>query len=90
MKDPRNGKPKVKLYKTEDGDPKGDGTCCYIKIESVELALQILDGWELNNHKIKVERAKFELKGKFDPTKKKRKLTAAQKKKFFESQQRFF
>lgn len=89
MKDPRNGKPKIKLYRTEDGDLKGDGTCCYIKMESVELALQILDGWELNKHKVQVERAKFELKGEFDPSKKKRKLTATQKKRFFESQQKF-
>ncbi|KAI1711106.1 RNA recognition motif domain-containing protein [Ditylenchus destructor] len=90
MKDPRSGKPKIKLYRTETGDPKGDGTCCYVKMESVQLALQILDGWDLDGHKVHVERAKFELKGAFDPSKKKKKLTVAQKKKFFENQQRLF
>lgn len=89
MKDPRSGKPKIKLYRTETGDPKGDGTCCYVKMESVQLALQILDGWDLDGHKVHVERAKFELKGAFDPSKKKKKLTVAQKKKFFENQQRY-
>lgn len=90
MKDPRNNKPKIKLYKTATGEPKGDGTCCYVKMESVDLALQIIDGWDLNGCKVSCERAKFELKGDFDPAKKKRKLTPAQKKRFLESQQRYF
>lgn len=90
MKDPRTNKPKVKFYKDEQGNLKGDATCCYIKKESVELALQILDGWDLNGHKVRVERAKYELKGEFDPAKKKQKLSAAQKKRFLENQQRSF
>ncbi|KAI3420211.1 hypothetical protein GPALN_003529 [Globodera pallida] len=91
MKDPRTSKPKVKLYRTESGEPKGDGTCCYIKMESVELALQILDGWAWDSaHKIHVENAKFEMKGEFDPSKKRRRLTGAQKKRFFERQQKIF
>ena len=37
QKDPRTGKPKIKLYRTkEGGEPKGDGTCCYVKMESVK------------------------------------------------------
>lgn len=64
MKDPRNNRPKVKLYKSEAGEPKGDATCCYVKMESVYLALQILDGWNLDGHTVHVERAKFEMKGK--------------------------
>jgi RNA recognition motif-containing protein len=37
QKDPRTGKPKIKLYRTkEEGEPKGDGTCCYVKMESVK------------------------------------------------------
>lgn len=60
-----------------------------IVISQVELALQILDGWSWDDrHKISVERAKYELKGDFDPSKKKRRLTGAQKKRFFERQQR--
>jgi len=65
MKDPRTYKPKVKLYRNESGEPKGDATCCYVKMESVHLALQILDGWNLDGHIVHVERAKFEMKGKF-------------------------
>lgn len=90
MKDPRTNKPKVKLYRTETGELKGDGTCCYIKKESVDLALQILDEWDWNGHKVHVEKAVFELRGEFDPNKKKRKLTAAQKKRFMENQERLF
>ena len=52
------------------GLPKGDGRCCYIKLESVQLALDILDGYIFRDHTIKVERAKFSLKGQYDPTKK--------------------
>uniref|UniRef100_A0A914KR34 RRM domain-containing protein n=1 Tax=Meloidogyne incognita TaxID=6306 RepID=A0A914KR34_MELIC len=92
QKDPRTGKPKIKLYRIkETGEPKGDGTCCYVKMESVELALQILDGWQWDTaHKIHVERAKFELKGEFDPSKKRQRLSGAQKKKFLEKQEKIF
>lgn len=37
---------------------------------------------------ISVEKAKFEMKGEFDPSKKRKKLTAAQKKRFMERQER--
>jgi HIV Tat-specific factor 1 len=53
--------------------------------------LQILDGWQWDSaHKIHVERAKFELKGEFDPSKKLQRLNGAQKKKFLEKQEKFF
>lgn len=84
MKDPRSGKPKVKLYRSD----ANDGTCCYVKMESVELALTILDGYDYEGHKIHVERAKFEMKGDFDPSKKKKRLTAAEKKRFLASQEK--
>lgn len=35
---------KIKVYRDENGVPKGDGRCCYYKVESVQLALQLLDG----------------------------------------------
>lgn len=89
MKDPRTHKLKIKIYRNENGEAKGDATCCYVKMESVSMALEILDGWTFNGHKIHVEKAKFELKGEFDPSKKKKKLTADQKKKFFDSQQKY-
>jgi len=85
--DPRTGKLKIKLYKDNEGDLKGDGICCYAKVESVYLALQLLDELRYDDkHTIHVERAKFEMKGEFDPKKKKARLSAAQKKKFFEKQ----
>ena len=30
--DPRTKKPKLKLYKDEKGNMKGDGLCCFIKV----------------------------------------------------------
>ncbi|KAG5879444.1 hypothetical protein JTB14_027681 [Gonioctena quinquepunctata] len=68
MRDPQTGNFKIKLYR-EPGTsfPKGDALCTYIRIESVELALKLLDGNDLNGQKIKVERAKFQMKGEFDP-----------------------
>lgn len=86
MKDPRTHKMKYKLYRTPDGELKGDGTCCYVKMESVKIALDVLDGWELRGRKIHVEKAQFQMKGNFDPLKKKRKLTVQQKKRFIENQ----
>jgi len=44
-----------------------------LKVESVELALNILDGSVLSGRTVGVERAKFQLKGEYDPTKKPRK-----------------
>ena len=32
MYDPFTHKPKIKLYKDENGANKGDGLCCYIKV----------------------------------------------------------
>ena len=90
MKDPRTSKLKTKLYRTPDGELKGDGICCYVKMESVSLALDILDGWVIRGRKVHVEKAKFEMKGEFDPSKKKKKLTAQQKKKFMENQNKAF
>lgn len=90
MDDPRTGKPKIKLYKDQQGNLKGDGICAYVKVESVDLALQLLDGLRYDDkHTIKVEQAKFEIKGDYDPKKKKSRLTAAQKKKFLTNQEKF-
>uniref|UniRef100_A0A0K0EEC8 RRM domain-containing protein n=1 Tax=Strongyloides stercoralis TaxID=6248 RepID=A0A0K0EEC8_STRER len=89
--DPRTNLPKIKLYKNSDGSLKGDGTCRYIKRESVFLALQILDGMKLEDGcELKVEEAKFEMKGEFDPKKKKRGLTTQEKKRFLNKQNKIF
>jgi len=59
-----------------------------MQAESVDLALQILDGAVLRGHVVSVEHAKFELKGQYDPSKKRRKLTKQEKKKFREKQEK--
>jgi hypothetical protein len=90
MKDPRTNKPKVRLYKDQEGNLKGDGICGYVKVESVFLAIQLLDDTHYDDkHTIKVERAKFEMKGEFNPKKKKARLTADQKKRFLLNQERY-
>ena len=60
--DVRNKKLKVKVYRDEEGKPKGDGLCSYIKPESVQLALTIIDGSEYEGMTLAVTRAKFEMK----------------------------
>jgi len=57
--------------------------------ESVDLILNILDGGEYRGHTIHVERAQFTMKGDFDPTKKKKKLSNREKKKFRERQAKY-
>lgn len=37
------------------------------QVESVDLIIKLLDGYELRGHKLHVERAKFQMKGNFDP-----------------------
>jgi len=88
--DPRTRKPKVKLYRDADGKVKGDGLATYIKIESVVLALQILDGYDVRGYKISVEKAQFKMKGSYDSKKKKKKLTNKQKNDWKEKQDKLF
>lgn len=47
----------------------------------MRLALDILDGYEFKGKKIHVERAQFELKGQYDPSKKPRKKKSKDKEK---------
>ena len=54
----------------------------------MDLALQILDGAEIRGDVISVEHAKFELKGQYDPSKKRRKLTKQEKKRSREKQEK--
>lgn len=61
------GKDKIKLYKDSNGEPKGDALCTYIKVESVDLALKILDGSQIRGKTLSVQRAKFQMKGAYDP-----------------------
>ncbi len=64
---------KIKLYLDHHGNVKGDGRCCYLKRESVELAIQLLDDSDLRGSKIHVELAKFQMKGEFKAKPKKKK-----------------
>jgi len=57
------GQPKVKLYRNADGSLKGDGRVCFLKVESVSLALTILDGGEITpGFPVSIARATFEAK----------------------------
>ncbi|XP_064544618.1 17S U2 SnRNP complex component HTATSF1 [Drosophila montana] len=67
MRDPQTQKFKLKLYTEADGQIKGDGLCDYIKVESVNLALEILDDYILRGHKIHVQRAQFQMRGEYNP-----------------------
>ncbi|KAM6912096.1 17S U2 SnRNP complex component HTATSF1 isoform 1-T3 [Lycodopsis pacificus] len=73
MRDPVTEEYKVKLYKDKEGNLKGDGLCCYLKKESVELALRLIDESEVRGYRLHVEAARFELKGQYDASKKKKK-----------------
>nr|CAH7724030.1 unnamed protein product [Callosobruchus chinensis] len=91
MKDLQSGKFKVKLYKEPGTDHlKGDALCTYIKIESVDLALNLIDGYEYKGHKIKVERAKFQMKGDFDPKLKPKMKKKKEKLKMRKQQEKLF
>lgn len=72
---------KVKLYRGPDGQLKGDGLCTYLKVESVDLAISLLDGSTVGDKVVHVERAKFKLKGQFDPSKKPKQLKKKEKEK---------
>lgn len=90
-RDPANQKMKVKLYKDKEHDCfKGDALCTYIKIESVDLALKLLDGSDLKGNKIKVERASFQLKGDYNPALKPKKKKKKELEKLKKMQQKLF
>jgi HIV Tat-specific factor 1 len=91
MRDPTNGNFKIKLYKEPDtGFLKGDALCTYIKIESVELALNLLDGSDFKGRKLKVERAKFQMKGAYDPKLKPKMKKRKEKMKLKKMQEKLF
>lgn len=71
MKHPVTNEYKIKMYRDrETGQFKGDALCTYIKVESVDLVLQLLDESNFNGNTIRAERAKFTLKGEYDASKK--------------------
>ncbi|XP_053613346.1 17S U2 SnRNP complex component HTATSF1 [Plodia interpunctella] len=90
-RDPSSQKMKVKLYMDKEQNCfKGDALCTYIKIESVDLALKLLDGSDLKGNKVKVERAHFQLKGEYNPALKPKKKKKKELEKIKKMQQKLF
>jgi HIV Tat-specific factor 1 len=54
----------------------------------VDLALKLLDGYELRGHKLHVERAKFQMKGSYDPNLKPKKRKKKEKEKLKKMQEK--
>lgn len=91
MRDPATQKMKIKLYtKPNSNQLKGDALCTYIKIESVELALNIIDGYTMRNHRLQVQKAQFQMKGDYDPTLKPKKKRRKDKEKIKKMQEKLF
>lgn len=55
----QDGNVRCKIYKDEDGNIKGDALMIYARHESVPIAIEMMDGYELDGKKIKVEIASF-------------------------------
>ncbi|XP_072340508.1 17S U2 SnRNP complex component HTATSF1 [Scyliorhinus torazame] len=87
MQNPETEEYKIKLYKDKDGNLKGDGLCCFLKKESIDLALRFLDETEMRGYKLHVEAAKFEMKGRYDASKKKKKSKDYKKKLLLQKKQ---
>lgn len=67
-KDPKSKKLKIKIYKNDKGENKGDALISFEKEESVDIAVTILNGSEiLPGYHVKVEKAVFEQKGDYKP-----------------------
>ncbi|XP_047526036.1 HIV Tat-specific factor 1 homolog [Pieris napi] len=90
-RDPGTQKMKIKLYMDKEQSCfKGDALCTYIKIESVNLALSLLDGCDFKGNKIKVEKAHFQLKGEYNPALKPKKKRKKELEKIKKMQQKLF
>ncbi len=50
--DPMTLKPRVKIYRDENGQPKGDASICYAKNTSVGLALQVIEQHQFAMYKL--------------------------------------
>lgn len=86
LRDTKTKKFKVKLYAEPNGQLKGDGLVTYIRVESVKLAIDMLDGYEVRGRKIKIQRAQFQMRGEYNPKlKPKRKKQDKEKQKKLEA-----
>uniref|UniRef100_A0A6B2LD64 RRM domain-containing protein n=1 Tax=Arcella intermedia TaxID=1963864 RepID=A0A6B2LD64_9EUKA len=80
-KDPVTRLPKIKIYKDDQGVPKGDAIVSFLKAPSIDNAFKLLDGFDFRppeNHVVKLELAKFENKP-FKPKPKTAPLSKKQK-----------
>ncbi|OUM67074.1 hypothetical protein PIROE2DRAFT_40318, partial [Piromyces sp. E2] len=63
--DINTGQPRIKLYKDSEGNLKGDGLVTFLKPESVELCINLLDDSDFRlgeNSRIRVQKAEFKEK----------------------------
>lgn len=83
MEEQDSGKKKYKMYMDAEGNFKGDAKCCYLRKESLPLAIQMLNGTKLpgSSQKIKIQQATFTMKGEFNAKLKPKKKNNNKKKK---------
>jgi HIV Tat-specific factor 1 len=60
LEDLITNKPKIKLYKNEKGELKGDALVTYFKPESVQLCISLLDETEYKGSILRVQEAVFD------------------------------
>jgi hypothetical protein len=64
------GQNKIKIYKDEQGNNKGDAVVSFLRPESVTLAVDMINGTEIRpGYKITVEPAVFQQKGDYQQRK---------------------
>jgi len=86
-KDADTEEPKIKIYRDDDGNCKGDGTIVFLFRESIQQAILLLDGDQIRvGYPIKVEEAVFD-KSKFEKGVGKRKGAIKRRKRVLTTQQ---
>ncbi|KAJ3276055.1 hypothetical protein HDV01_006225 [Terramyces sp. JEL0728] len=65
--DSLTGEPKIKVYRNDKGELKGDALVIYLREESVNLACELLDETFINGVKISVQPAVFQERKKEQP-----------------------
>lgn len=82
---------KIKIYKGEDGVPKGDALISFENIESIDTAIEMLHESNLRpDCKISVQPAEFEQKGDEYRERKRQKIDAIEKKRIQAENERRF
>jgi RNA recognition motif-containing protein len=82
-RDPETGENRIKIYKNKQtNELKGDAVISFLREESILLAIEYFNDYELKGNKIKVEKAKFEQKGDFYQKREQKKIDDLQKFKY--------